>query len=233
MPFLYYGSWGFFIVSMLIGLFATFYVNSTFSRYDRLTNSRMLTGAQVARMILDSHGLYHVQIVRVSGKLTDYYSDKNKTIALSDSVYGKCSVSAAGVAAHECGHAIQYSEDYAPIKIRNAIIPVANFGSQFWYMSVVIGLIMGNSAAGDFFIYLGIILFTLVCIFQLATLPVEFDASYRALKILSGENILTLDEKSKAAKVLRAAALTYVASLITSIMQLLRLLSLRNRDRRD
>ncbi len=225
MPFLYYGGWGFFIVSMLIGLFATFYVNSTFSRYDRLTNSRMLTGAQVARMILDSHGLYHVQIVRVSGKLTDYYSDKNKTIALSDSVYGKCSVSAAGVAAHECGHAIQYSEDYAPIKIRNAIIPVANFGSQFWYMSVVIGLIMGNSAAGDFFIYLGIILFTLVCIFQLAT--------YRALKILSGENILTLDERSKAAKVLRAAALTYVASLITSILQLLRLLSLRNRNRRD
>lgn len=225
------GGWGFFIISMLIGIIAAAYVKSTFSKYSETRNFRNMTGAQVARMILDSHGLYNVQIVRVGGSLTDYYNDRAKTIALSDSVYDKCSISAAGVAAHECGHAIQYQQEYVPIKFRNAILPVANLGSKFWYLSVVLGLIFGNSYVGDFFLYFGILLFFLVCIFQLATLPVEFDASRRALSVLSSENILTLDEKSKAAKVLRAAALTYVASLVTSVMQLIRLLSLRDRRR--
>jgi hypothetical protein len=152
---------------------------------------------------------------------------------LSDSVYSSSSISAAGVAAHECGHAIQYAKDYAPIKFRNKIIPFTQFGSKFWYLAVVLGLIFGNSWAGNLFLLIGICLFCLICFFQLVTLPVEFNASSRALKILESNYILTTDETKKASRVLKAAAMTYVAALITSILQLLRLLGMAKNRRRN
>ena len=187
-----------------------------------------MTGAQAAERILNSAGIYDVSIRHVSGNLTDHYDPRNKTLNLSDSVYG----SAVGVAAHECGHAIQHQKNYAPLTIRGALVPVANFGSTISWPLILIGLFF-TSNTGTLLINLGILCFSFAVIFQLVTLPVEFNASRRALKILGNTGILNSEELPMTRKVLKAAALTYVASAAAAILQLLRLVILfggRNRD---
>ena len=188
-----------------------------------------MTGAQAAERILHAAGIYDVRVQHVSGNLTDHYNPANKTLNLSDSVCNQTSVAAVGVAAHECGHAIQDAESYAPLKIRGAIVPVVNFGATISWPLILIGIVLGGSRT---LIMLGVLLFSLTVIFQLVTLPVEFNASSRALKILGNSHILYDDEISGARKVLTAAALTYVAAAASSILQLLRLLLLFG-DRRD
>lgn len=190
-----------------------------------------MTGAQAAERILRSAGIYDVTIRHVSGRLTDHYDPRNKTLNLSDSVYDSSSVAAVGVAAHECGHAIQHQKDYAPLTIRAALVPVANFGSTLAWPLIIIGLFFG---AGSFLVNLGIIFFSAAVLFQLVTLPVEFNASARAVRILDDTGILGQQELGYTKKVLGAAALTYVASAAAAILQLLRLILLfggkSNRD---
>ena len=191
-----------------------------------------MTGAQAAERILNSAGIYDVSIRHVSGNLTDHYDPRNKTLNLSDSVYGSTSVAAVGVAAHECGHAIQHQKNYAPLTIRGALVPVANFGSTISWPLILIGLFF-TSNTGTLLINLGILCFSFAVIFQLVTLPVEVNASRRALKILGNTGILNSEELPMTRKVLKAAALTYVASAAAAILQLLRLVILfggRNRD---
>ncbi len=210
-----------FLLAMLIlPLLAQWGVTSTFRKYSTVNNSRGLTAEQVARRILDSNGLYHIGIERVSGNLTDHFSPVENVVRLSDSVYGKASVAAIGVAAHECGHACQHSESYAPIVIRSKIVPVVNICSRFWYLVFILGIIISH-----YLIYVGIAMFSAVVIFQLVTLPTELDASNRALKTLESDGILEMNEIPQARKVLTAAAMTYVTSLVVSIMQLLRLIA--------
>ncbi len=210
-----------FLLAMLIlPLLAQWGVTSTFRKYSTVNNSRGLTAEQVARRILDSNGLYHIGIERVSGNLTDHFSPDENVVRLSDSVYGKASVAAIGVAAHECGHACQHSESYAPIVIRSKIVPVVNICSRFWYLVFILGIIISH-----YLIYVGIAMFSAVVIFQLVTLPTELDASNRALKTLESDGILEMNEIPQARKVLTAAAMTYVTSLVVSIMQLLRLIA--------
>ena len=201
------------IIGAIISLIASMNVKSTFNRYDKYNSRSGLTGAMAAQEILRAAGITNVRIERVSGNLTDHYSPKEGVLRLSDSVYNSTSVAAIGVAAHECGHAMQYDEEYFPIKIRAAVIPIANIGSA------LSGLMQ-----------LGVVLFSLVVVFQLLTLPVEFDASARALRTLRERNMLESSELTGARKVLTAAALTYVAALLTSILQLLRLVLLTRRD---
>ncbi|MCM1132767.1 MAG: zinc metallopeptidase [Ruminococcus flavefaciens] len=208
------------LLMLVLPILAQLGVTSTFKKYSTVENYRGLTAEQVARHILDSNGLNHIRIERVSGNLTDHFSPTENVVRLSDSVYGKTSVSAIGVAAHECGHACQHAENYAPIVIRSKIVPVVNVCSRFWYLAFVLGLIISY-----YFVYLGIAMFSAVVIFQLVTLPTELDASHRALKILEDDELLVADEIPSARKVLTAAAMTYVVSLVTSILQLLRLLS--------
>ncbi|MDE5937105.1 MAG: zinc metallopeptidase, partial [Ruminococcus sp.] len=188
--------------------------------YSTVNNSRGLTAEQVARRILDSNGLNHIGIERISGSLTDHFSPAENVVRLSDSVYGKTSVAAIGVAAHECGHACQHAESYAPIVIRSKIVPVVNICSRFWYLAFILGFIISH-----YLVYIGIAMFGAVVIFQLVTLPTELDASNRALKTLEGDGILEMNEVPQARKVLTAAAMTYVTSLVVSIMQLLRLIA--------
>ena len=192
-----------------------------------------MTGAQAAERILNSAGIYDVSIQHISGNLTDHYDPRNKVLSLSDSTYGSASVAAVGVAAHECGHAIQHQTSYAPLNIRSAIVPVANFGSTIAWPLILIGLFF-NSSTGTFLIDLGIICFSLAVLFQLVTLPVEFNASSRAVKILESTGILGQEELQGTRKVLGAAALTYVAGAASAILQLLRLVILfGGRGRRD
>ena len=199
-------------------------VKSTFARYDRVRNIRGITGAQAAETILHQAGIYNVSIQRVQGSLTDHYDPAAKILRLSDSVFGATSVAAIGVAAHECGHAIQDQKDYAPLRIRTALVPICNFGSSISWPLILIGVIMGWNQT---LIRAGIFLFFAVVLFQLVTLPVEFNASSRALKILSSTGLLQGDGKNEGArKVLSAAALTYVAGAAASILQLLRLIIL-------
>lgn len=200
-------------------------VKTTFSKYSKLNSGTHLQAWQVARQILDNNGLYDVSVVHISGHLTDKYDPTNKVLSLSDSVYGSSSLAAIGVAAHECGHAIQHARGYMPIKIRTAIVPLANIGSKAYFYIFLIGLIFTL----DFLVNAGIILFAFVVLFQLVTLPVEFNASSRAMKTLEGELILQRDELPAARKTLNAAAMTYVASLTVSFTQLLRLIALANR----
>ena len=189
-----------------------------------------MTGAEAAQRLLNSQGIYDVTVRPVSGQLTDHYDPRTKTVNLSDGVYSSTSVAAIGVAAHECGHAIQDAESYAPLKIRGAIVPVVNFGATISWPLILIGIVLGGSRT---LIMLGVLLFSLTVIFQLVTLPVEFNASSRALKILGNSHILYDDEISGARKVLTAAALTYVAAAASSILQLLRLLLLFGGRRDD
>ena len=215
------------IIAFLLSLFASFGVKSTFNKYNKVISSRGLTGAAAARKILDSNGLNNVLIERVSGDLTDHFDPRANVIRLSDSTYDSGSVAAIGVAAHECGHAIQYSVGYAPIKLRNSIVPVVNFGNSLSMPLFVIGLLLGSYNLA----LAGIILFSLVLLFQLITLPVEFNASRRALKILDGRSMLFDDELKGARKVLKAAAMTYVAGVAATALQLLRLFVILNRRR--
>ena len=218
------------LIGAVISIIASMNVKSTFSRYSRNNYRTNMTGAQAASEILRAAGITDVRIERVSGNLTDHYSPKEGVLRLSDSVYDVNTVAAVGVAAHECGHAIQDAESYAPLKIRGAIVPVVNFGATISWPLILIGIVLGGSRT---LIMLGVLLFSLTVIFQLVTLPVEFNASSRALKILGNSHILYDDEISGARKVLTAAALTYVAAAASSILQLLRLLLLFGGRRDD
>ena len=220
------------LIGLLISLWASWNVKSTFRRYQNTRNSRGLTAAQVARQILDDNGLYQIRIERVSGNLTDHYDPKGNVIRLSDSVHDSTSVAAIGVAAHECGHAVQHAVNYFPMQIRSAIIPVTQLGSRLWYIVFALGLIFSNSYAGMTLQMIGILLFSLIVLFQLVTLPVEFNASRRAMQTLESRYILAGEELSGARKVLTAAALTYVAALLGSILQLIRLLGVSKRNNR-
>ncbi len=218
------------IIAAIISLIAQFLVSSTFSKYSRVGSARGISGAQAAEMILRNQGIYDVTIRRVSGKLTDHYNPGNKTLNLSDSVYDSTSVAAVGVAAHECGHAIQHAKGYAPLSIRSALVPVANIGSQLSWVFIMLGVVLSFN---QMMITIGIIMFSAAVLFQLVTLPVEFNASSRALRELEGNGILDRNETGQSRKVLVAAALTYVASAATAILQLLRLIILFGGRRRD
>ena len=207
-------------------------VNGTFNRYSRERTYSGMTGYEAARRILAANGLYHVNVERVSGNLTDHYDPRTKVLRLSDSVYGQASVAAVGVAAHECGHAIQHAKGYAPLKVRGVLVPVANFGSAIAWPLILIGLLLG-SYSSNLFIELGILAFSAAVLFQLITLPVEFNASSRALRILADTGVMQGDELRGARKVLSAAALTYVASAASAILQLLRIVLLTGGRRRN
>lgn len=214
------------LLILIIPLIASANVKGTYNKYSKVRNARGWTAEQVARKILDSNGLSYVQIEHISGNLTDHYDPTANVVRLSDSVYGKTSVAAIGVAAHECGHAVQHAEEYTPIVIRSRLVPITNFCSKASYIIILLGIVFSFNTL---LMNIGIFLFLGVVAFQLVTLPVEFNASDRALKTLEGEAILEGDENSKAKKVLTAAALTYVASLITTVIQLLRLIMMSRR----
>lgn len=217
------------IIGMLLSLAASARLKSTFAVYRGRRSASGLTGAEAARRILNAAGITDVQIVPVSGSLTDHYDPRSKTVRLSEDIYGQTSLAAVGVAAHECGHAIQHHIDYAPLSIRSALVPVANFGSTLSWPLFFAGLIFSIQPL----LTLGIVLFSFAVLFQLVTLPVELNASSRALHMLESTGILSRDENSGARKVLRAAALTYVAALASSILQLLRLIILAGGRRSD
>lgn len=234
MPYYYYYDTTYLLVliGVVLSMLASARVNSTFNRYSRVQSRSGYTGAMVAERILNSAGIYDVRIELISGRLTDHYDPRDKVLRLSEAIYGQSSVAAIGVAAHECGHAIQHAKGYAPLRIRSAIVPVANFGSQISWPMILIGLFLGSS--GNILIQLGILFFCAAVAFQLITLPVEFNASSRAIQILGDSGILYEEELGYTKKVLGAAALTYVAAAAGSILQLLRLFILfggrRNRD---
>ncbi len=219
---------------VIFAMWASFRVNSTFKRYSKQLSSRRITGADAARRVLAHNGVGGVRIERVSGNLTDHFDPKTNVIRLSDSVYDSTSTAAIGVACHEAGHAVQYAKDYAPIKLRAAIIPITNFGSMLAMPLILIGLLFtagGTVSTG--FVYAGIACFGLSAVFQLITLPVEFNASRRALAAINDANLLTDAERAGARRTLTAAAMTYVAALAVSLAQLLRLILLfggRSRD---
>ena len=216
------------IPAVIIASLAQIKVKTTFNKYSKVMSAGHRTAAEVARMILDKNGLYDVTVERVSGELSDHYDPRSNTVRLSDPVYGSSSVAAIGIAAHEVGHAIQHAESYAPIKLRTTIIPVTNIGTSISPIFLILGFLLGIYELAIF----GVILFSLMAVFQLVTLPVEFNASARALKTLDKEAILTRSEVDSAKKVLSAAAMTYVAALIVSLAQILRLLLIIN-NRRD
>lgn len=219
------------LIGIVLSLLASARVKSTFAKYERIRNSAGLTGRDAAERILRGAGIYDVRIERVSGSLTDHYDPRNKVLRLSDSTYHSTSVSAVGVAAHECGHAIQHAVNYAPIRWRGALVPVANFGSTIAWPLIMIGLfITGDSSS--LLINLGTIAFSFAVLFHLVTLPVEFNASNRAIRILGSNGMMSKEEVGSVKKVLGAAALTYVASAATAILQLLRILILTG-GRRD
>lgn len=218
------------LIGVALSLMASARLKSTYAKYSRVRSLTGMTGAQAAQRLLHAEGIYDVRIERISGNLTDHYSPKEKVLRLSDSVYSSTSVAAIGVAAHECGHAVQHKEGYVPLKLRGSLVPVVNIGAQISWPLIFIGIIF--SSAG-FLVQLGIILFSLTVLFQLVTLPVEFNASSRALAALKRHNILYAEEAKGTGKVLKAAALTYVAAAAASILQLLRLLLLFGGRRND
>lgn len=217
------------LIGVVISLVASARVRTTFNKYSRLRSRSGLTGAQAAERILHSAGIYDVTIQHVAGNLTDHYDPRNKTLNLSDSVYGMDSVAAVGVAAHECGHAIQHQIGYAPLNIRSMLVPVAQFGSGASWILILLGIFLSAQPL----LTLGIIVFSFAVLFQIVTLPVEFNASSRALKALEAQNILYGDEVGCSRKVLSAAALTYVAGAAAAILQLLRLIILFGGRRND
>lgn len=218
------------IIAALISIYAQIRVKTTFSKYSKRQSARGYTGAQVAEQILRSQGIYDVGIARVSGNLTDHYDPRTKMVNLSDSVYNMTSIAAVAVAAHECGHAIQHNKGYVPLNFRSALVPVANIGSKASWIFIILGIILSWNQT---LITVGIFMFSLAVLFQIVTLPVEFNASSRALRILKENGILVERENSGARSVLTAAALTYVAAAASAILQLLRLIYLfggRDRD---
>ena len=227
----YYGfHWTYMVLVLpciLLSLWASAKVNSTFKRYSGQYSRRGLTGAQAAERVLRANGVTNVRIERVSGNLTDHFDPKSSVIRLSDNVYGNTSTAAIGVACHEAGHAVQYAQDYAPIRIRSAVIPATNLGSKLAMPLILLGLLIGFMGDLSYFlIYLGIGCFGLSLVFQLVTLPVEFDASRRAMAAIAQSELLTEEEQRGARKTLTAAALTYVAATAVALSQLLRLLVL-------
>lgn len=228
------GSWMYFDVyylilvvpALLVAAWAQMKVQSSFNCYSRVGAG--MTGYEAARYILDQNGLYDVAIERISGSLTDHYDPRTNVVRLSDTVYGRATVAAMGVAAHECGHAVQYAQRYAPIQLRTAILPVTQIGSQLSMPLILLGFVLSIESL----VTLGILLFSLATVFQLVTLPVEFNASSRAIRTLSAQGMVSGEEERGVRKVLTAAALTYVAALIVSAMQLLRLVLIA-RNRRD
>lgn len=213
------------VIGAVICMIASAKVRTTYNKYARYASASGMTGAQAAEQILRAAGIYDVQIRHVAGNLTDHFDPRNQTLNLSDSVYASRSVAAVGVAAHECGHAIQHHVNYVPLNLRSAIVPVANIGSTIAWPLILIGLLFSGSSS-NLFIQLGIAAFSFAVLFQLVTLPVEFNASRRALVMLEDMHILNETELPKTRKVLRAAALTYVAGAAAAILQLLRLIIL-------
>ena len=207
-------------------------VRSVFSRYSRVRSHSGMTGKEAAEQILRRNGIYDVQVIHIPGNLTDHYNPGKKTLGLSDSVYNSSSVAAIGVAAHECGHAVQHAVGYAPLTIRGALVPAANFGSALSWPLILVGLLM-NSQMSAMLINLGILLFSAAVLFQIVTLPVEFNASGRAVKALESSGMLYPEEVGDVKKVLRAAALTYVASAASMILQFLRLIIIGGRRTND
>ena len=229
MPYIYWDStYILVVIGAVICMIASARVKTTFNKYSAYRSMSGMTGAQAAERILHDAGIYDVQVGHISGNLTDHYNPKTKVLNLSDSVYGSTSVAAIGVAAHECGHAIQHAEGYAPLGFRSAIVPVVSIGSTLSWPLILIGLLIPRL---DVCITLGILLFSLVVVFQFVTLPVEFNASGRAIAILRNGGFMTEEELGGAKRVLTAAALTYVAAMVTAILQLVRLLLLTNRRR--
>ena len=239
MPYYYYGfDWTYIVLVLpciVLSLWASANVKSTFNRYAKQFSSRRITGADAARRVLSANGVHGARIDRVSGNLTDHYDPITNVIRLSDSVYDSTSTAAIGVACHEAGHAVQYAESYAPIKFRAAIIPITNFGSRIAMPLIMLGILLtAFGSFSDTLIYLGIAAFGFSLVFQLVTLPVEFNASRRAMRAIEEANILTNEEQRGARKTLTAAALTYVAATAVALSQLLRLiLMFGGRRRRD
>lgn len=235
----YYGYYGYgfdwtylmVLAGAILSLIASAKVNSTFQKYARVRSMSGMTGAQVARRILDRNGLSEIPVEHVSGNLSDHYDPSSRVLRLSDSTYNSPSVAAIGVAAHECGHAIQHKESYGPLKLRTAIVPAANIGSRLGMPIILLGLFFGGG--GSLLVNIGIWVFSLAVLFQIVTLPVEFNASSRALVMLEDYGILGQEEKRKAKSVLSAAAMTYVAAAAASILQLLRLVILFGGRRND
>ena len=237
MPYYFGFDWTYLVIVLpciLLSLWASNSVNATFQKYAKVASSRHLTGAEAAQRVLSANGVRGVRIERISGNLTDHYDPKTNVIRLSDSVYGSTSVAAIGVAAHEAGHAVQYAQNYGPIKMRAAIIPITNIGSKLAMPLILSGILL--SFLGNFsytLVYLGIAAFSLSLVFQLVTLPVEFNASRRALETIESSGLLTYEEQRGAKKTLKAAAMTYVAATAVALAQVVRLLILFGRRRRD
>ena len=233
---MYYGGYGLYfdwtyilvILAFVLSMIVQTAMQSTFRKYSRVRSSYGMTGAQVAQRILESEGIYGVQVRPVRGNLTDHYDPRSKTVNLSESIYGSTSVAALGVAAHECGHAIQDARDYAPLRIRSALVPAANFGSQFSWILFFIGLVLQSGILTE----IGILLFCFALLFQLVTLPVEFNASHRAMQKMKTLGMEEGRELSDTRKVLTAAAMTYVAAVCASLLYLLRMILLSGGNRR-
>ena len=237
MPFYYYGiDWTYLILvlpCMIFAMIASSNVNSTFKKYSTQYSLRRITGAEAARRVLQHNGVTGVRIERVSGKLTDHYDPKANVIRLSDSVYDSTSTAAIGVAAHEAGHAVQYAREYAPIKLRAAIIPLTNFGSKLAMPLILLGILLAAFGGfSTFLVDLGIAAFGLSFVFQLITLPVEFNASRRAIQTIEDAQLLTAEEQRGARKTLKAAAMTYVAAMAVALAQLIRLIMIFGNNRR-
>ena len=219
---------------LILSLWASSSVNSTFQKYSNQLSRRHITGAQAADRVLRSNGVFGVRIERISGNLTDHFDPKSNVIRLSDSVYDSTSTAAIGVACHEAGHAVQYAKNYAPIKFRAALVPITNLGSKLSIPLILIGIALNFLGEFSyFFVYLGIACFGLSVLFQFVTLPVEFNASRRAMETIKQTNLLTPDEQAGARKTLTAAAMTYVAAAITTLLSLLRLIILFGGRRRN
>ena len=240
----YYGYYGFYgfdwtylclvLPCMIFALIASAKVKTTFNKYAKQFSRRNLTGQEAARQVLAAHGIYNVRIEQVAGKLTDHYDPKANVIRLSPEVYGSTSTAAIGVACHEAGHAVQYAQEYGPIKLRSAIIPVTNIGSKLAMPLILLGIILNFLGEVSYaFIYIGIICFALSLVFQLITLPVEFNASRRAIKTIENSQMLYEDEIKSAKKTLSAAAMTYVAATAVALAQVLRLIMIFGRRSRD
>ncbi len=218
------------LIGALLSMWASMRVNSTYKEYAQVRSLSGLTGAEAARRILNGAGIYDVRIEHISGNLTDHYDPRGKVLRLSDAVYGSASVAAVGVAAHECGHAIQHDQGYVPLQIRGAFVPVANIGTKAAIPIILLGLVLGSSGT---LIQVGLLCFACGTLFQLITLPVEFNASARAVDILGNTHMLSDTELQSTKKVLSAAAMTYVAAAAASILSLLRLALLFGGRRRD
>lgn len=225
----YYGTMIILIPAILFTMYAQSKVNSNFRRYSNVRNARNMTGAEAARRMLDANGLGNVQIEQIRGSLTDHYDPRKRVLRLSQSVYGVNSIAAVSVACHEAGHAVQHAESYKPLKIRNSIVPLVNFASSLTWPLVILGIVLlaNGSYMGDLLFNIGVIAMLAVILFHTVTLPVEFNASSRALKQMDELGIITEEENTGANKVLKAAAMTYVAALATAIANLLRILVMR------